>query len=511
MSLSENSRNDASSPFHAILQAAVEAIVVSDKAGRIRVFSPGAERLFGYSEEEVMGRNVHLLMPEPHHSAHDGYLRNYLTTGEKKIIGIGREVIARKKDGSIFPIELSIGEIENSPDENRFVAIIRDITNRRHLEDVIHQKSEELRMTFEGTPLGIATLDMNGRLLSPNGAFCRIVHMKEKDLAGQAILDLVHEDDRPQCESHLTMLQSSRGSDSFSAPIQIRNSRGETVHVILHCGVVRDSSGLPLQIVIQLEDRTEVEAAEDEARDMRERLAHVGRMNLMSEMASGIAHEINQPLASIATYASACLRFIEQDEIDRDLLKETLIDAEKEARRAGGIVHRLRDLVRKRPSRLETAPVNQLVHEAIVLCRSDANQMDVAIVGDVEPGIPDVTADTIQIQQVLLNLIRNAIDATKAAADSDTANNGDRTIRVKATRSGQNAVLFAVTDRGAGITEEEERRLFELFFTTKSKGMGMGLSISRTIVESHGGIMSYERNKNGGATFRFTLPIGGRT
>lgn len=503
-----NGLDAGSAPLQAILKAAVEAIVVSDKVGRIRMFSSGAERLFGYTEEEMLGENVHVLMPEPHHSDHHRYMSNYLETGERKIIGIGREVIARRKDGSIFPIELSIGEIENSPDESRFVAIIKDITQRRHLEDIVHQKSEELRMTFEGTPLGIATLDMSGRLLSPNRAFCRILSATEDDLTGRPILDLVHEQNRPECEAHLAALQDSRRSDSFSTPIRVHGRDGRDVNVILHCGVVRDSSGFPLQIVLQLEDRSELEAAEDEAREMRERLAHVGRMNLMSEMASGIAHEINQPLASIATYASACLRFLERDELDRELLKGTLTDVEKEARRAGGIVHRLRDLVRKRPSRLETVPLLQLVQETVALCRSDAHELDITIVSDVEPDIPDLTADTIQIQQVLLNLIRNAIDATSARAEAPPE---ERRINVKVSRTGENAILFAVADRGAGITEEEEGRLFELFFTTKSKGMGMGLSISRTIVESHGGIMSFERNEEGGATFRFTLPIGGRT
>jgi C4-dicarboxylate-specific signal transduction histidine kinase len=240
--------------------------------------------------------------------------------------------------------------------------------------------------------------------------------------------------------------------------------------------------------------------AEEEAREQSERLAHAGRMSLMGEMATGIAHEVNQPLTAISTYAQACRRMVEAGMMDDQELLEVVERISREALRAGSIIHRLRNLVRKRASERELCDINDVIRDLVSLAEIDARLHDVELRLDLGEGLPRVRVDAVQIQQVVLNLIRNALEASQAAT-------GDgQNIDLGSSLTGPE-IEIRVVDHGAGLTPGIGNEVFEPFYTTKRAGMGMGLSISRSIIDAHDGRLWFTRNQDGGTTFHVSIPV----
>jgi len=491
---------ESAARLRAVLDAAVNAIIIIDDRGRIEAFNHSAERLFGYRADEVRGSNVSMLMPSPHRERHDDYLGAYLTTGEAKIIGVGRETEARRRDGSTFPVDLSVGEIETREEGRRFVGILRDISQFKMIESLLRQRQEELRQIFANAPLGIATTNLEGRFLRVNQALCAALRFDEDDLLSRHLGDVVHPADREEIALDPAAIRRGRPGP----PIRRRFLRkdGTTLHGILHQSVVLDERGDPKLIVVQIEDHTLRLQAESEVRSHRERLAHVSRLHTMGEMATGIAHEVNQPLTAVSAYAQALKRMVEGGlpADDPDVI-ETLDQIAIEARRAGDIIHRMRNLVRKRESEREECDLNDIVRDVMELAELDARQHDVVLDAELGAHLPPVVVDAIQIQQVMLNLFRNGAEATDPVEDRR-----GRVILRTLRGSVPGTVEVRVTDNGVGLPEGSEQSVFHQFVTTKESGMGMGLSISRTIITGHGGEMWVTRNPDHGATFHFTLP-----
>ncbi len=236
--------------------------------------------------------------------------------------------------------------------------------------------------------------------------------------------------------------------------------------------------------------------AESEALEHRERLAHIARVNMLGEMATGIAHEVNQPLTAVSTYTHACKRMIEAGTMDQAQLLDVLGRIGDEAVRAGDMIHGLKALVRKRESELRICNVNDLVRDVLPLAELEARDRGVEISLDLDEDIADVAADDVQIQQVVLNLIRNAIEATEP---------GDGRVEICTTDIGGGLVQLEVSDNGLGISGPDPQKVFQPFFSTKDDGMGMGLSISRTIITAHGGEIGHRPSRSGGTTFYFRL------
>lgn len=351
-----------------ILETVPDAMIVIDEQGRIQSFSSTAERLFNYRVEEVIGRNIKILMPSPYREQHDGYLARYLRTGERKIIGIGRVVVGERKDGSTFPMELAVGEMKSS-NTRFFTGFIRDLTERQ------------------------------------------------------------------QTEARLQELQTE--------------------------------------------------------------LVHVSRLTAMGEMAQALAHELNQPLSAIANYMKGSRRLL-QGKSDEDSVTvcEAMDKAAEQSMRAGQIIRRLRDFVARGESERRVESLSKLMEEASALALVGAKEQGVRVRFQFDPSADLVLADKVQIQQVILNLVRNAIEAME---QSDR-----RELTISSTRKGD-MVAIEVADTGSGISEDVAAHLFLPFITSKAHGMGVGLSISRTIIEAHGGQIVAEPNPAGGTIFRFTL------
>jgi len=355
--------------LRSILDTVPDAMIVIDEQGIMHSFSSAAERQFGYSAAEVLGKNVKMLMPSPYRENHDGYIERYLRTGERRIIGIGRLVVGERKDGSTFPMELAVGEMK-SGNQRFFTGFVRDLTERQ------------------------------------------------------------------KTETRMQELQSE--------------------------------------------------------------IVHISRLTAMGEMASALAHELNQPLSAIANYLKGGRRMLESGADEHvEIVREAMDKAAEQALRAGQIIRRLRDFVSRGESERRVESISKLIEEASALALVGAGEHSIRVRFELDPEIDLVLADKVQIQQVLLNLMRNAVE--------ELANSPRRELTVSTSQVDGDLTEVAVADTGPGIAEDIASQLFQPFVTTKRHGMGVGLSISRTIIDAHGGRLWVQPTPGGGATFKFTL------
>jgi len=378
MTIKENSLDNRFDPdrgalLEAVIKTAPNGLIILDEKGIIQSFNIAAERMFGYKATEIIGQNISLLMSTSLAEKHDGFVRRYLLTGQKNIIDIGREVMARKKNNTLFPIELAVGEV-TSNGQRLFTGFVSDLTEQR-----ISQKQ-------------------------------------------------------------IAKLQSE--------------------------------------------------------------LVHVARHSAMGELASTLAHELNQPLTAIANYTLASRQLVEDIEgsAQKQMILEMLDKAAAQAERAGDIIRSIRSFVKHHDNEFGWEQLDKVVSEAVEIATigTSRHQIDVRIkkVGV----IPDVCLDRVQIQQVVTNLVRNAIDAV-------AGQEGKRTVWVELSRHGARSVIVRILDNGPGITPPIQKNLFEAFNTNKHEGVGIGLAVSKTIISSHNGEIRGKNRPEGGAEFTFVLPI----
>ncbi|MFN3389421.1 MAG: PAS domain S-box protein, partial [Allosphingosinicella sp.] len=355
--------------LQSILATVPEAMIVIDEHGIMISFSAAAERLFGYAEGDVLGRNVSMLMPSPDRERHDAYIERYLDTGERRIIGLGRIVTGLRADGSTFPMKLSVGEAL-SDDQRLFTGFVQDLTERQNFEARLEELKSEL--------------------------------------------------------------------------------------------------------------------------------IHVSRLSAMGTMASTLAHELNQPLTAIANYAEAAGTMLESGrEVDAELMREIMADMSAQSLRAGAIVRRLRDFVARGEVAKTVEKLPDLINEAGALALVGSREKGIVVQFHYGEDATPVLVDRVQIQQVLMNLMRNAVEAMEGCPV--------RRLSVSTALLDPATVQVTVADTGPGIAPEMADRLFEAFASTKSSGMGLGLSICRTIVEAHGGRIRAHSPEGGGTEFQFTL------
>ena len=369
-----SSLEDAEALLQSILRTVPDAMIVIDERGLVESISATAEDLFGYTMDEVVGKNVSLFMPSPHREQHDAYLDRYLRTGERHIVGIGRIVVGQRRDGTTFPMHLTVGELRTAT-KHFFTGFIRDLTDQQ--------------------------------------------------------------------------------------------------------------------------------LTENRLKDLQSEVAHMSRFTALGEMASTLAHEINQPLTAINNYLRGCQRLLGRIEVDSGgVLRDALGKAADQALRAGQIIRRLREFVARGDTERQIESLPKLIEDASTLALIGARTSGVVVSFRLDPKADVVVADRIQIQQVLVNLIRNSIDVL---VEWD----GRREIEIETVARGDSMIQISVSDTGSGLAPEVAAQLFQPFVTTKQEGMGLGLSICRTIVEAHGGRIWAEPRRGGGTTFRFTLRVAG--
>lgn len=484
-----------------LLNATVDAVIVIDHHGIIQQFNQPAERLFGFQATEALGRNVTLLMAERDAAQHDAYLQRYARTGVSHIIGIGREVQARRKDGGIFPAFLSVGLIANS-DPPRFVGFLHDLTVRKQALMALEQERDRANGYLEAVQSVLVGIDAAHRVTLLNRKGCETLGREESLLVGSDwFQNCVAAEHRDLNAREFDRMVQERSSEPLYCEYPVVTASGDRRLIAWRCKVVEDTREGLTQVLCSGDDVTDSRRAEQEMREARERMVQVSRLATLGEMASGISHELNQPLAAIATYAQAGGRLLGAPDPDLADVREALREIASQALRAGGIIRRLRSLVRSQASAREPSDLNEVINELMPLVQADIRVSEVRLDFELAARLPRVNLDRVQMQQVVLILVRNAIDALSGMPV------GERRIVIRTAAPALGEVQLDVIDTGPGVSEELRKRLFVPFVTTKENGTGLGLAISRTIVESHRGRLDILPTQPHGATLRITLPV----
>jgi two-component system sensor histidine kinase TtrS len=352
---------------------------------------------------------------------------------------------------------------------------------------------------------GIYGVDLHGNATFINKAVTEITGWRAKDLIGKNQHHILHHTRADgsihpgsECPVYLTF---EEGKPRYVEEDLFWKKDGSSFPVEYSSTPIRDEKGNIQGAVVVFRDISARKQAAEAGRQYQMELAHVARLSTMGEMASGMAHELNQPLTAIATSADACMRLLESGDAPRDRVLDVLETIGAQARRAGGIIQQLRQFVRKEEPRHTLVNLNDLVEEVLMLMEPEIRKAQVRVIRDLDDDIPLVEAQQIQIDQVILNLIRNAIEAMSEVPEEK------RLLTLRTRSAGGNAVIASVEDTGPGLSPEVRDKLFDPFITSKPQGMGLGLSISMGIITAHNGNLYYDSQASNGAVFRFTLPV----
>lgn len=377
------------------------------------------------------------------------------------------------------------------------VVLLAERRRRRHAEQLQRQGAARLRLIADSLPALIAYVDRDQRYVFNNESYAAWFGVTPDEARGRTVREVLGEESYAMARAHVERVLSGERVQ-FSATASFGNGMSRDVEAIFVPDV--DASGSVLGYCSLVVDVTQEKRVERQTRELQYELAHASRVSLLGQLSAALAHELNQPLTAIMTNAQAAQRFIARDPSDLTEIGEILNDIVRDDERAAGVISRMRAFLKKGEAEAELLDVNELVSDVVLLARGDIDRKRLTIRQAMGDGLPSVRGDRIQLQQVILNLLTNAADAAASASPEH------REITVATTRSEDGSVVIAVSDQGTGISAMAMDRLFEPFRTTKREGMGLGLAISRSIVESHGGRIEAANNRDRGAEFRVTLP-----
>jgi len=408
--LAEQALRETAARLRALTETAVDGVILIDARGVVLMFNPACEKLLGYSADTVIGENVRMLMPQPYRHEHDRYITNYRDTRDPKIIGIGREVIGLRKDGSTFPMDLSVGEARQDG-ESIFVGIIRDITERKLAEQALRETAARLRTVTETAVDGVILIDARGVVLMFNPACEKLFGYSADIVIGENVKMLMPQPYRHEHDRYITNYRDTRDPKIIGIGREVIGLRkdGSTFPMDLSVGEARqDGESIFVGIIRDLTSRKRTEAELEQA---RAELVRVARVTALGELSAAIAHEVNQPLTGLVSSGNACLRWLAGDVPDLKAARESVERMISAGSRAGEVIRRIRALVGNAPPLRDRLNINDAITEVIALIRGEIQRNRISLRTKLSTDVPLVLGDRIQLQQVILNLILNAIEA----------------------------------------------------------------------------------------------------
>jgi len=479
------------SRLQAVVDTAVDGVIMIDAFGHVLMFNPACERLFGYRAAEVLGENVKMLMPEPYQGGHDGYLRNYRDSGERKIIGIGREVLGRKKGGATFPMDLSVGEATEGG-EPIFVGIIRDLTERKAAEKALRESAERMRAVVETAVDGVILIDAFGNILMFNPACERLFGYVAREVIGQNVRMLMPSPYRDEHDTYVANYRRTgdRKIIGIGREVTAQRKDGSTFPMDLSVGEAKqEGESIFVGIIHDLSARKRTE----------EQLVQAQKMEMVGQLSGGIAHDFNNLLTVILGNAEALALRLKA----REDLRHLADNIGNAAERGAQLTQRLLAFSRRQILQPTAIDCNALVQNMqILLHRTLREDIDLRV--SVAPQPIFALADVAQLESAILNLALNAQDAmpnggmltlSTEAVELDSESLG-RDVDVRAGRYAS----VGVTDDGTGMSTDTLARVFEPFFTTKEVGKGSGLGLSM--------VYGFARQSNGHVTIYSELGLG---
>jgi PAS domain S-box-containing protein len=485
----------------AILNSALDCIVTIDHEARITEFNPAAERAFGHRRDEVMGKPLaDIIIPPSLREAHHRGFAHYLATGLERVLGRRVEMTAMRSDGSEFPVELAITRIPLDGPPS-FTGYLRDITERKQAEEKLLRSEAYLAEAQKLSQTGSFGWNVStDEHFWSEETFRIFQYDTSAKVTLQMVLERVHPEDVLVLKQILE--RATRDGKDWEHEYRLSLPDGSLKHVHVVARATGGKSGKP-EFVGAVMDVTAARRAEEILRQKQAELAHASRVATLGELTSTIAHEVNQPLTAIINNANACLGLVPDSAPQLQEVRDALAEIIDDADRASAIIARVRQLARKAPPDKALLDMKNVVADVLAFARYETKNRRVTILHEFSKELPFVLGDRIQLQQVLLNLIVNGMDAM------NTVEGSKRILKISGRselQDGKPTCLLSVQDAGVGLKLNEIDKLFEAFHTTKPQGMGMGLAISRTIVEAHGGRLWAKPNQEVGATFLFTLP-----
>jgi PAS domain S-box-containing protein len=486
--------------LHLVVEEVASAIVLVDADSIILHVNRATETLFGYSRDGLVGQSVDVLVPDASRAVHPGHRADFFRNPRSRAMGAGRDLFARRRDGTEFPIQIELVPIQAAADRLLVLAMIVDMTERKRFEAALEKERAFLRQVIDVDPNFIFAKDRQGRFTLVNQAVADAYGTTVNDMIGKTDADYNANREQLEFFRRIDLEVIETRSERFIPEEQITDATGRVRYLQTVKRPLMDQQGVTDQVLGSSTDITHRRQAELELRQQREELAHVARVSTIGELASTLAHELNQPLTAVLSNAQVAKRYLNSDADRLDVVREIVSDIIEQTQRAAEIVSQVRSLVKRERRELGPLDLAATIKEVVLLAHGDAVRNGVKVSLDIDAGLPRVRGEKVQLQQVMLNLLLNAFDSLGRCAPRD------RRVSVHATHDPLVATV-SVIDRGTGLTSDSLTRIFEPFYTTKHNGLGLGLSISRSIIEMHGGRLWAEHNPAGGAVFHFTVPV----
>ena len=483
----------------AILDSALDCILTIDHEGCITEFNPAAERTFGFNRDDVLGKELaDVIVPPSLREQHRGGFARYLATGEARVLGRRVEMTAVRSDGSEFPVELTITRIPLDGPPS-FTGYLRDITERKQSEEKLRESELNLRQMTEAIPEMLWSATPEGAIDYCNTRVLDYTGFSANEIMGNDWTKFLHPDDVEP--TNREWMSCVRTGAPYRVEVRTFHAADRTYRWCVTSALpLLDQQGRILKWHGTVVDMHDWKQAQEELRNTQAELAHMTRVMTVGELTASIAHEVNQPLSGIITNASTCLRMLDADPPNVDGARQTAQRTIRDGHRASDVITRLRALFSKKDTTIESLDLNEATREVVALSLSELKRNGAILRSELADDLPRVVGDRVQLQQVIMNLIRNGSDAMKSIDDRP------RQMIVKTERAEEDHVRLSVQDAGVGLGPQGGDRLFEPFYTTKNGGMGIGLSVSRSIIENHHGRLWAAPNDGPGATFSFSIP-----